>query len=321
MAPLDRLAVHVLDPSYGPALDPLEGDTAAVDAAVERERWGPVDPAPQPPGPLVFVDGAQQIEAWLQASVPGEPGPIVGLACALAAGAVLTAPGERARVAAVRSRRLVLTVGDRCLRLPPSGGFAWEPVRASAEEGTGLARRVGQLRQEMEHSLAEAVAEPERMVVLDGRLSFVRDAGGPVVGAIKSHQRMYLGPRESLVVPALAVGQRTPLFAIGEDRWSWYQRLPGAGADGWAGILRGELPRTLDLASARALADRAAAELPRFAGRAHRDPRAPQNLAPIGGLEARLRHRLGDRRLALRAARRSAAAATLAPREPASVAA
>ena len=76
-----------------------------------------------------------------------------------------------------------------------------------------------------------------------------------------------------------------PLFAIGEDRLSWYQRLPGAGCDGWAGILRGELPAAIGVAEARRLADRAAAELPRFAGRPHRDPRAPQSLAPVAGLE------------------------------------
>ena len=308
----DGLALQVMDPSYGPAIDQMEADTAAVDPAVETDDWRPRAPAAEPGGEVVFVDGVQQVEAWLQASHPSEPGPILGLACALAAGAVACAPGRRAETLACRSRRLVLTVGDRCLRLPEISGFRWEPVRAAAQEGTGLARRVGQLRQELEHRVAEELAAPGRLVVVDGRLSFVRDAGGPIVGAIKSHQRMYLPPRESAVVSALAIGERTPLFAIGEDRWSWYQRLPGAGVAGWAGIVRGELPRTLDLPSARRLADRAAAELPAYAGRPHRDPRAPQNLAPVAGLESRLRHRLGDRRLALRAVRRAAPHASLA---------
>ena len=83
------------------------------------------------------------------------------------------------------------------------------------------------------------------------------------------------------------------------------------GEEGWAGILRGEVARSVGVARAVELADRAASELPRFAGRAHRDPRAPQNLAPIGGLEARLKHRMGDRRLAVRAIRRAALTATL----------
>jgi hypothetical protein len=37
-----------------------------------------------------------------------------------------------------------------------------------------------------------------------------------------------------------------------------------------------------------------------LASRAPKDPRAPQNLIPIGGLERHLRHRLGDPQLLLR---------------------
>jgi hypothetical protein len=105
---------------------------------------------------------------------------------------------------------------------------------------------------------------------------------------------------------ALGVGQRTPLFAIGDDRLSWYQRLPVASPQGWKGILRGELPQSLGIAHAATLADRATRELPRFSGLAHRDPRAPQNLTPVGALEGHLRRRLGDRRLVLRTIRRAA---------------
>jgi len=310
-APSPPLSVQVADPSYGPGLDPTESETAEVVTDVEHRAWAPLDPVAAPPGELVFVDGVQQVEAWLTASVAGDPQPIAGFAAAIGAGAVVAGGDGPARIDELVVRRVVLTVGDRRLLLPPAGGFAWESQVASAREPTGLARRVGQLRQETEHSLAERYARPGRLVVLDGRLSFVRDAAGPIVGAIKSHHRMYLPPAQAAVVTALRVGQRTPLFAIGTDRLSWYQRLPNAGEAGWAGILRGELPRALGVAEARRLADRAAAELPRFAGRPHRDPRAPQNLAPIAALEERLRHRLGDRRLALRAVRRAAAAARL----------
>ena len=44
-----------------------------------------------------------------------------------------------------------------------------------------------------------------------------------------------------------------------------------------------------------------ARSLPRFASDPVRDPRAPQNLYPVGALEARLRHRLGDPLLIRRA--------------------
>ena len=67
----------------------------------------------------------------------------------------------------------------------------------------------------------------------------------------------------------------------------------------WSGARR----TATSLAEARAVADRATATLPRFASQGHKDPRAPQNLYPIGGLEKELKRRLGDPRLWYRALR------------------
>ncbi|MEQ8833652.1 MAG: hypothetical protein RIB67_04325 [Miltoncostaeaceae bacterium] len=303
--------VEVGDPGYGAGVDPADQSVAAVDTAVEGIAWAPLDPAPAPGGPIAFVDGVQQVEAWLTVAVPGEPGVVPGLACAVATGAVLTEPGHPARIEHLAVRRLVLLAGHRLLHLPGRGGHEWEPLAGAGLEPAALQRSVGAARQRLELALAEDLAGAERVVVLDGPLSHLREGAGAVIGAVKSHHRMYLEGAELEVVGALAVGQRTPLFAVGEDRYSWYQRLPVPEARGWAGILRGEVARHHGAARAAALADRATASLPAFAGRPHRDPRAPQNLSPIGGLEQRLRHRLGDRRLALRAVRRAAAAARL----------
>ena len=319
-APPPSPSILVSDASYGPGLDPAEIATAPVDTAVEGVDWRPLDPRAGEGGELVFIDGAQQVEAWLTITAGDDPEPVPGAAFAVAAGAVVAGRGRPAVVEGLRVARFVLTVGDRLVELPPTGGFAWEPRTGAAREATGIARRVGQFRQDLELALAERLAAPGRLVVLDGRLSFLRDAAGPVVGAVKSHHRMYLPPAEARAVIALGVGQRTPLFAIGEDRLSWYQRLPGVGCAGWAGILRGEGARAVGVDEARRLADRATAELPRFAGRAHRDPRAPQNLSPIAALEGHMRRRMGDRRLALRAVRRAALAARLDHAPPALVA-
>jgi hypothetical protein len=67
--------------------------------------------------------------------------------------------------------------------------------------------------------------------------------------------------------------------------------------------VRCETSAELPLADVRTLADRTAATLPRFASRPHKDPRAPQNLYPIAGLERELRRRLGDPGLLYRALR------------------
>ena len=55
------------------------------------------------------------------------------------------------------------------------------------------------------------------------------------------------------------------------------------------------------------LADLTTRLLPPLASSPHKDPRAPQNLVPIGGLERELRHRLGDQQLLYRALRAAAA--------------
>jgi len=55
------------------------------------------------------------------------------------------------------------------------------------------------------------------------------------------------------------------------------------------------------------LADLTTRLLPPLASSPHKDPRAPQNLVPIGGLERELRHRLGDQQLLYRSLRAAAA--------------
>jgi hypothetical protein len=95
--------------------------------------------------------------------------------------------------------------------------------------------------------------------------------------------------------------------------------VPTGGISGpWAGIVRLEVPQSAGLTAATKVVGEAAAVLPRYAGVAHRDPRAPQNLQPVGALEARLRHLLGDPGLAYRAVR-EAVGRLAAPRDYAPV--
>jgi hypothetical protein len=137
-----------------------------------------------------------------------------------------------------------------------------------------------------------------------------------VVGFIKTHRVAYLRGPATAVIGRLAPGSRTPLFVLGASgsfaRYSWYQRLAdGPPGHAWYGVVRCEVAATVGLARARLLADRTAVLLPRLAAPAHTDPRAPQNLVPIGALEHRLRRRLGDQALAYRALAAAAGGATV----------
>jgi hypothetical protein len=141
-------------------------------------------------------------------------------------------------------------------------------------------------------------------VVVDGPLRGGQHGAG-FVGYVKTHHAAYGPALVRDVVTTLAPGERTPLLLLGGPfpRWSWYLRLPCDVAHGWAGVVRLEIAADMPVTLAAVLADRVCATLPRFASTPQKDPRAPQNLIPIGGLERELRHRLGDPQLLVRALR------------------
>ena len=86
-------------------------------------------------------------------------------------------------------------------------------------------------------------------------------------------------------------------------RTSWYLQLPRTSGVPWSGVVRLECSADLPLAEVTRLGDLTARLLPPLASAPHKDPRAPQNLVPIGGLERELRHRLGDQQILYRALR------------------
>jgi hypothetical protein len=167
----------------------------------------------------------------------------------------------------------------------------------------GIQQRMGDL----EGGIAERHADVSLMVV-DGPLSHRRHVEG-AVGYVKTQHVQYLPDDLRATLGALPVGHRTPLFltTTSWSRFSWYLRLAnGTGPAG--GLVRCEVQADMSVADAARRANLVTASLPRYASARHKDPRAPQNLYPIGGLERELRRRLGDRELAIRALRRAAAA-------------
>jgi hypothetical protein len=144
------------------------------------------------------------------------------------------------------------------------------------------------------------------LVIADGPLTFEEASRAAVLGYIKRIFRLYL-PRERLdLLAQLKAGERTPLFALRSSRrfvrFSWFVRLapPERGDSELAGIARLEISETVGIDAARRLANASAAILPRFVPGRWRDPRSPQNLLPIGALEASLRRYMGDGRLVRR---------------------
>jgi hypothetical protein len=285
-----------------------EEEAVPVDIRVETAAWAAVRPEPAPcPGRIAFVDGVRRVEHRLL--IGNGERTVFGLLGSFGVGAVLV--DRVARVGHETIGRVAVAGGG--LKLDPfvapvdgRGALFFEP--RSEAENTPVAPVEG-LQKAMrttEAGLAERLSAEVDVVFLDGPLTFLTAAaGGSVVGFVKRLLRNYLDPSAHALLPRLEVGERTPLFLIPgrEPRYSWYVRIARGRAieSALTGVVRLEARAARGLDEARALADLSAREMRRFASDATRDARAPQNLLPIGGLEARLKHLLGDAAVVRRA--------------------
>jgi len=134
-------------------------------------------------------------------------------------------------------------------------------------------------------------------------LTIAHPGAGRIVGFIKRLFRFYVDPDAVRTLKSLSPGARSPVFLIRSNRrftrYSWFMRLgaPLRVESEFTGLVRLEVVESVGAAAAIDLAHSTTALLPRFASSRTRDPRAPQNLVPIGALEQHLRHGLGDPRL------------------------
>jgi len=304
-----KLFVDAWDPAYGSGVEdgPRTESNASteLDVEVPEHEWRPIDPDPAAtvPDVVLFVDGIRRNDAgvWVEDDA-GQVHP--GLAASFAAGVVRCdlRAGSAELVGHRLGRGLFSPARDASdVGAPP----AWYPARvANGGEPSQLQAAVQACLRGLEVELsyqarAELSTVDDDLLVLDGRLHG-RSTVPRAIGYVKRQRGDYLPPQLSTVVGALAAGQRTPVFRL-SSLYSWYLRLPGPAGPPWAGIVRVECAGDLTVPEAVALADRSAVTLPRFASQAYKDPRAPQNLAPIAGLERRLRGLLGDPRLLHRA--------------------
>jgi hypothetical protein len=287
---------------YGAGAEaPFDDDTpVVVDTEVETPNWSvPVVPPPCPDEAVIFVDGVMRID--LRVMAEDGDARAWGLLGSFGAGAVrcdgrasfLDGPEPVGRAlilgARISGAPVEATVGNATLR--------YEPRTTSDDSPQGQRRALQRLMLAAEQRAAAALAG-RALVFADGPLHINGGPAAEVVGVVKRMVTAYLDGAPAALLPSLAPGERTPLFALGStmlDRYAWYQRLLPAAAT-WhelAGLVRCEVRMELGLDRARRVADRAACLLPRYAGRPGVDPRAPQNLTPVGALESRLRHRLG----------------------------
>jgi hypothetical protein len=312
-------SVDPWDPSYGQAFaEDMDGaafpETSAelnLDLEVPADQWQPLEPAAglTAPDTLLFLDGVRRIDAriWVHGE---DPQPAPGIAASYAAGLVCC--NGSATITNVAVERGLFTPAKDAAGI--ESRHANYPARVAGGPGMdklSLALQQQLSEAEVQLALLFRAAHPDAsdLLIVDGPLRG-RTHLERTVGYIKTHHTAYLPAPQARTVAMLAPGQRTPAFTMGTSwrRHSWYLRLPGASGAPWSGVVRLECSADLPTPEVTRLAGLTAQLLPPLASSPHKDPRAPQNLVPIGGLERELRRRLGDQQLLYRSLRAAASA-------------
>lgn len=298
-----RLLLDPWSPDYEAPIQidgPEMVGTGEIDPSVETVEWKPIKPAQVTSRRICFVDGVRRIDARVLAQ--DKDGTLIhGLFASAGVGCVASEGGHAKYERVVIYRYLILGGGrQKAERI--TAGTQIVRFEGIASPGDTQQDLINCLQNEMrthEAGLAEAFLGTGTCVFADGPLNYFSAATDALVGVIKRIYLPYLDAAHFALVAQLATGERTPLFSIRDgkyDRYSWFQRLatPRAMEHGLAGIVRAEVRAALGLRQAGEIANFAAVRLPQFASTSVRDPRAPQNLVPVGALEGQLRHHLGD---------------------------
>jgi len=298
-----------LDPwpgDYDGALQIEEFDqtqTAEIDTEVETTSWSAIPSLPDcgRPSQIAFIDGVRRIDARvLGESSSGQP--VYGMFGSMAAG-VVEVEGNQASFKQVAVRRyLILGSNESGSAEALQIGnvlVTFESYSTVDSAPNAPMQALQNLMRSEEVSLAEQMEGSGACVFADGPLSYFSGVKHQTIGVIKRLYQPYIPGPQFALLSQLQLGERTPVFAIRDgkyDRYAWYLRLarPRPMDYGVAGVVRLEVRSGIGVEKAIDLANTSAGCLPKFASDSTRDPRSPQNLAPIGALEQELRRRLGD---------------------------
>ncbi len=301
-------------------LDPSLAKQLIVDCNVEvpEKEWRPLAQGTTGESQrIAFVDGVRRIHTRFTRQTGSTVS--FGAVGGLAAGCVAMRQSEIntfCRSLLSVSVKHILLVSDPTgepstisLPLSRSGGNSLElnVCRIEGRDPEEPVNMLQQLMREEESFVIEGIynsGDAPDLVIADGPLNLHLLGPLPSVGYIKTIHTIYLPESLQPVVFNLIKGERTPIFFLQAkkrsrervNRYSCYFRVetPGPRESKQAGIVRLEVSAAIELSRARELFDLCAGNLPRFVSPRGRDPRAPQNLAPLAALETELRHRIGN---------------------------
>ena len=291
-----------------------------IDITVESKEWKVFQPATSAniPKKIVFVDGRRRLDSRFLGQKDKEI--LYGVFATVAVGAVLVErKAQRATCFKPTIKRAIAVGGN--LRPPvthvpcPFGSKAtltYDLCLTSCENSPEASfSSIQKAMLEAEARLAEEFNNnPDIFVIRDGPLLYGSyKSPGLTLGYIKTMGKQYLTGDAAQILWHLKLGERTPIFLIGKpesfkSHWSWYLRsgerniVPkNLGYHNLHGIVRLDLYSEVPLEKAREIANLSTVLIPQYASHPIQDPRAPQNLTPVRGLEKELGRYMGDRKL------------------------
>jgi uncharacterized protein len=298
-------------------IEELEESQSEVDATVEETDWSKFSkhrPQPNLPRRLIFLDGRRRIDAAL---IGGSGNTMnYGVFGTIAVGAVFVDRlTHTAKSGNLTIRRILGFGGNQeapLTRIPcPLGSSAqlvYEPAEPYVENNPEIRKNLVQnamLKAEASLATKYHTTEADTLVIRDGRLPY--NSANFTVGYVKTMHKNYLSEEHATLLWELKPQERSPIFLIKEKNrpnWSWYiksgnsqtncQRL---GYHDLHGVVRLELSSEIPLETVQKIADQTTYLIPEYASHPYKDPRAPQNIIPVGALERELGRRMGDANL------------------------
>ncbi|UKP01318.1 hypothetical protein [Nostoc sp. UHCC 0870] len=282
-----------------------------VNPIVETDNWDCFESsqARSLPHRLIFIDGRRRLDAAL---VGGDGNTITyGVFGTIAVGAVVvdrTIP--KASCIEIDIRRVLGFGGEQdAVSTPipcPLGSKAellYTAIKSNqpnTPEARGAIVQNAMLAAEEQLVSKLNVKNADTLVIRDGALRY--ESPTSTLGYIKTMHKQYLSEKYAALLWKLLPGQRTPIFNIKDrSQYSWYlksgdsQHSPQQlGYHDLHGIVRLELSSKIDIETAKEIANQTCYLIPYYASHPSRDPRAPQNLAPVSALERELGRRMGD---------------------------
>jgi uncharacterized protein len=283
-----------------------------VNPTVETDNWDCFEPqeARSLPNRLIFIDGRRRLDAAL---VGGDGNTITyGVFGTIAVGAVVvdrTIP--KASCIEIDVHRVLGFGGEQdAVSTPipcPLGSKAklllYKAIKSNqpnTPEARGAIVQNSMLAAEEQLVGKLNIKDTDTLVIRDGALRY--ESPTSTLGYIKTMHKQYLSENYAALMWKLLPGQRTPIFHIKDrSQYSWYLKSGNSqhspqqlGYHDLHGIVRMELSSKIDIETAKEIANQTCYLIPYYASHPSRDPRAPQNLAPVSALERELGRRMGD---------------------------